>query len=387
MVRLRDEAAGGWSRRYRREVMMVGEGADPGLLAVEVEGCHLLLVFRAAAAEGDELGGADEVRAGGAGGVEGGEFEALAAVVGLEVEEEDTGRLLGDVEVALGGGGDLDEVFGADDAGGLDGEVLGAAGRGVIGEAEEVDLDLRGFRRGEARPELKAGGVDRGCCGCSSMGRLGWGIGDGFNGDEITGGGDGDVADGAVQLDKGLLLKGLAGGEVGKGVDEGELAADAEDEAAMADGPEIAAVVSLTPGGAGEDLAGGELKQDGGYVLVLVGLLCVGHAGEQAAAGEGGEQVSVVDEVEGEDGVAEQEVTIGDGLIAEIFQWEVEDGSGWFGGAGEWSAEGQKDGEEGGEKLLEARNRHGSECVRNGAGERRVEFNPVCLRVLDSTVS
>ena len=60
---------------------------------------------------------------GGAGGLKGGEFQAFAAVA-LEVEEEDACGFLGDVEIAVGGGGDVNETRREDDTGGLQGETI-----------------------------------------------------------------------------------------------------------------------------------------------------------------------------------------------------------------------------------------------------------------------
>lgn len=116
--------------------------------------------------------------------------------------------------------------------------------------------------------------------------------------------------------EEGALPEGLGGGEVGERGDGGEGVAGTKEEASVAKGPEVLAVIVEAPLGACEDAAGGEFEEEGGNVAVLVLRGIVGNALEEGAGVEGEQKVRVVHEVEGEHGAAVEEELRDKGLEA-----------------------------------------------------------------------
>ena len=94
-----------------------------------------------------------------------------------------------------------------------------------------------------------------------------------------------------------MLGEWVAGGEVGEWGEAGEGVADAEEEVAVAEVPEILRVVVQVPGGAGEGAAGGEFEQDGVDDAVLIVFGLVGQAGYEAVHDEGEEKMLVINVV------------------------------------------------------------------------------------------
>jgi len=82
-------------------------------------------------------------------------------------------------------------------------------------------------------------------------------------------------------------------------------------------------VVVRAPGGAGEDVAGGEFEQDGVDAAVHVVLGLVGEALEKVAGAEGEQEMLIVDVVNCQHGAACEEELLGEGLEAERFQWQA----------------------------------------------------------------
>ena len=128
----------------------------------------------------------------------------------------------------------------------------------------------------------------------------------------------------SAEARKGCWAKGSPGGEVGEWSEGGEGVADAQEEVAVAEAPEVLGVVVEVPGGAGEDLAGGEFEEDGvdDAVLIVGGL--VGQAGDEAVDDEGDEKMLVVDVVQREHGAAVEQELGGEGLEAEVFEGDAE---------------------------------------------------------------
>ena len=85
------------------------------------------------------------------------------------------------------------------------------------------------------------------------------------------------------------MSKGVAGGKVRQRSEGGEGVADAEEEVAVAEVPEVLSMVVQVPGGAGERAAAGEFKQDGLHHAVLIVFGLVGKAGYEAVNDEGAE--------------------------------------------------------------------------------------------------
>ena len=254
------------------------------------------------AAEGEELRGADEDGAGAAAGVEGGKLDDLAGVK-VEVEGPVLAALVDYVDVAGGEQREVDGVARGDAAGDAGDEVWLRCGR--EGEAIEVDLDGRGVA------VRRWGRVGVGWTGFEWHGS-GFGLGgtmlEGFDEEHLGVGGELDGDDPAGEGEEGILGEGLGlkGGEGGEGV------ADAEQEVAAAEVPEVAGVVVEAPGGAGEDAAGGEVfgrefEEEGVYGVVDVFGRVFGDAGHEAADGKGDEEMVIVDVVQGKETAARGE--------------------------------------------------------------------------------
>lgn len=121
-----------------------------------------------------------------------------------------------------------------------------------------------------------------------------------------------------------MLSKGLPGGEIGEWGEGGEGVADAQEEMAAAEAPEVLGVVMQVPGGASEDLAGGKFEEHGvdNAVLIVCGL--VGQAGDEAVDDEGDEKVLVVDVVQREHGAAVEQELGGKWLEADAFEGDAQ---------------------------------------------------------------
>ena len=129
---------------------------------------------------------------------------------------------------------------------------------------------------------------------------------------------------------EGSFVEGALSAQVFEGLDDGELVADAEEEAAVGKGPEVLGAVAGAPEGAGEDLAGGKFEQERCDVAVVVLGGGVREAGEELAGVEGEEEVGGVDEVEGVEGGGER---VGGrwGVADRKSSGKGEDGVGGFG--------------------------------------------------------
>jgi hypothetical protein len=121
-----------------------------------------------------------------------------------------------------------------------------------------------------------------------------------------------------------MLGEGLTGGEVGERSEGGEGVADAEKEVAVAEVPEVLTVVVKVPGGASENLSGGEFEEDGvGYaILVILGL--IPEAWDEAVDDEGDKKVLVVNVMQREHRTATEQKLSGDGLKAEAVEGDTE---------------------------------------------------------------
>ena len=99
----------------------------------------------------------------------------------------------------------------------------------------------------------------------------GWSAFDCLDGEQVGVGRENDRGDAAIDGDKKWAFgEGFSGGQVGHGSEGGEGVADAQQEVAVAEGPEVLAVVVHAPRGAGEDMAGGDFEEDGVDVAVLI---------------------------------------------------------------------------------------------------------------------
>jgi hypothetical protein len=135
---------------------------------------------------------------------------------------------------------------------------------------------------------------------------------------------------------------------------------------AVAEVPEVLGVVVEVPGGAGEDAAGGEFEENGVDDPVLIVFRLVAQARYQAVNDEGEKEVLVVDVVQREHRAAVEEELGGEGLEAEVFEWDAERRLGLYGEDG--SAGEKKAGQGRAEEAMQCRNggvgnRHGTERV------------------------
>ena len=119
---------------------------------------------------------------------------------------------------------------------------------------------------------------------------------------------------------KGRSRKGSPLGRLASGSEGGERVADAEEKASVSEAPEILAVVVESPLGAAEDVAGGELEEDGLNVAVLVFRGFVGQTLEEATDAVGEEEMLVVDVVERVHGAAGEKELGGERREADWFQ-------------------------------------------------------------------
>jgi hypothetical protein len=304
------------------------ENLLPGGVTAEIEGGDGLARGSAVTAEDEELTWADEEGDGAAGGVEEGEFEALAGV-GLEVKGPAIVSFVEDVEEAFGGEGKVDCTAGDGHSGGARNEPSGR-----VGEAEAIEVELNGARGpgvGGAKSSGKAGvGVDEGK-------RIG-----AFDGEEVGLGREDDSDDVASGAEERVLEERLAGGEVGEGREGGEGVAQAEEELSVAEVPEVLAVIVDEHLGAGEEAAGGQLQEQEIDVVILIGGGVVGDAGDEAAGVEGDEEVSGIHIMQGEHGAAVEEITRGQRHEAYVFK---RDSGGGPGASGE-ECRGQDEAEE-----------------------------------------
>ncbi len=123
----------------------------------------------------------------------------------------------------------------------------------------------------------------------------------------------------------------VTGGEVGERREGGEGIADAQEEVAVAEAPEVLGVVVQVPRGAGEDPAGGELKQKGVDDAILIVRRFIVQARDEPVNDEGEEKMFVINVVQREHRAAIEQEFRGEGLEAEVFQWNAQ---GWFGTLG-----------------------------------------------------
>jgi hypothetical protein len=146
-------------------------------------------------------------------------------------------------------------------------------------------------RRGRRRRGTEERSLGPGC---------GRGIRNGLDDKEVRIGGEEHRADASVCREKGPLAEGLAGGQIDERGEGVEGVADAQEEASVAEAPEILAMVVEPPRGTGDDVAARKLEEKGVDVAVPIVFGIVGHARKKAANGKGEEQVTVVDVVDGE---------------------------------------------------------------------------------------
>jgi hypothetical protein len=250
--------------------------------------------------------------------------------------------LIDDGEISGGGGGDVAYGVGTDDTGVGEFDLIFCfAG---IGDAIEVDLN-----------------GTSGLLGVGSEGKS-------FDDEEVGRGGEEDGPDATFGgAHERAFDEGATGGEVGERGEGGERATDAEEEVAVAELPEVLAVIVESPGGLGEDASGGKFEEESVDVAILIGFGIVGQTGEKTADGEGEEEMAIVDVVEGKERTALQEELVGDGLEAEGFERNTKWRVGPFGeqgGGGEKKEKGER--EETAEETAGARvrdwewgNRHG----------------------------
>jgi len=92
----------------------------------------------------------------------------------------------------------------------------------------------------------------------------------------------------------------------------------------VTEAPEVLAVVVKPPGSAGYDVASGEFEEKCVDVAVLVVFGIVGQARQEAANGEGEEQVPVVDVVDSEQRTAGEQELAGKRLEAQGFEGNAE---------------------------------------------------------------
>src|SRR5205823_9669651 len=116
----------------------------------------------------------------------------------------------------------------------------------------------------------------------------------------------------------------VAGGKVRQRSEGGEGVADAEEEVAVAEIPEVLSMVVQVPGGAGEGAAAGEFKQDGLNHAVLIVFGLIGQAGDEPVNYERKEKMLVVNVVHAVHGTAVEQETGGDGLESEVFERDAE---------------------------------------------------------------
>ncbi len=228
-------------------------------------------------------------------------------------------------------------------------------------------------RLGEQRLGGWGGAEERGC-------RLFFGgfALDGLDGEEVAVRGDDDGGDAALLGGKeGVLGEGLALGEVGEWGEGGEVVADAEEEVAVAEVPEVLGVVVEVPVGACEDPGSGEFEEDGFDGAVHVVGRLVREAGDKFFDDEGEEEMLVVNVVDGEHGAAVEEELLGEGHEAEVFEGQAERLVWvfvlWAAGAGGGSSgEEEETGEGPAEEAMRCRvwgvgNQHGLRRVFHGA--------------------
>jgi hypothetical protein len=275
--------------------------------------------WAAAAAEGDELAVADEEGGWGAGGVEGRELGDLAGVR-VEVEGPVLVALIDDSEIAGDGGGDIAGVGDGDSS-----SVHGPDGAVVLLRAKTIEVDLDGILLFRFRSRRTEEGSLRLLVRRDAL--------DGLDDEEIGFGREDQGRKAALGRDEeGILGEGMTGGEIGERGEGGEGIADTEEEMAMAKIPEVLGVVMEVPGGAGENLSGRELEQEGVDDTVLIVLGLVGQAGDEAVGDEGKENMLIVNVVEREHRAAVEQELWRKRLEAEVFQWDTKS---WLGDAGE----------------------------------------------------
>ncbi len=107
------------------------------------------------------------------------------------------------------------------------------------------------------------------------------------------------------------------------GIDDGELFADAKEEAAVSQVPEVLAMVMEAPLGLSDDFAGGDLEEVGADDAVGIVGRVVGIALHEAAEVEGDEQVCRVGVVDGDHGAAGGEELGQHGLVADGVEGDV----------------------------------------------------------------
>jgi hypothetical protein len=98
-----------------------------------------------------------------------------------------------------------------------------------------------------------------------------------------------------------MLAEGLACGQIDERGEGGEGVADTQEEATVTQAPQVLAVIVESPRGAGDDLAAGEFEQESVNVAVPIVFGISRQTREEAANGEGEQQMAVVDVMDGEE--------------------------------------------------------------------------------------
>jgi len=96
--------------------------------------------------------------------------------------------------------------------------------------------------------------------------------------------------------------------------------------------PQVLGAVVKVPGGAGEDLSGGDFEENGVDDPVLIVFGFVGQARDEPVSDEGEEKVLVINVVQRQHGAAIEQQLSGERLEAEVFERKTER---WLGAAGE----------------------------------------------------
>lgn len=124
-------------------------------------------------------------------------------------------------------------------------------------------------------------------------------------------------------FEEGPASEGFRCRKVGQRRDSGKGVANAEEEVAMAQAPEVLGVVVEMPGGPGEYLAGGKFEEKGVDDTVKIFVGFVRQSRDQAVDDKGQKKMFVIDVMDREHGAAVEQKLVRDGLKAETLEGDA----------------------------------------------------------------
>ena len=155
--------------------------------------------------------------------------------------------------------------------------------------------------------------------------RFGWSLFDCFYGEKVGVGCEVDGSDTTVNGDKKWRLgEGLSGGQVCHGSKGSKRVANAQEKVAVAEGPEVLAVIVRAPCRACEDMAGGNFEKDcvDGAILIVLGV--VDQSPEKMTCTEGEKEMLVVNVVQRQHGAASEQELDGLRLKTKTFERDTQ---------------------------------------------------------------